>query len=112
MWFFLDTTSICVHRAKETDWRPILHHRDDTSIGHIIAEFLALRLELDLQKRLMNRSLDVAWPTLMGELGRVQAVRVKADGQSFVLRTDLEGTAHQAFQATDARPPSSVTMTS
>jgi transposase len=28
--------------------RPIFHHRDDTSIGHIVAGFLALRLEVDL----------------------------------------------------------------
>src|SRR5437762_13823319 len=26
--------------------RPIFHHRDDTSIGHIVACFLALRLEV------------------------------------------------------------------
>ncbi|MBW1776789.1 MAG: hypothetical protein JRI76_05705 [Deltaproteobacteria bacterium] len=32
--------------------RPIFHHRDDTSIGHIVAGFLALRLEVDLQRRL------------------------------------------------------------
>ena len=27
--------------------RPIFHHRDDTSVGHIVACFLALRLEVD-----------------------------------------------------------------
>lgn len=32
--------------------RPLFHHRDDTSIGHIVASFLALRLEVDLQRRL------------------------------------------------------------
>ena len=31
--------------------RPIFHHRDDTSIGHIVASFLALRLEVDLHHR-------------------------------------------------------------
>jgi arginine repressor len=92
--------------------RPIFHHRDDTLIGHIVAGFLAFRLEVDLQQRLLDRSLDVAWPTLMRDLGQVQAVRVEADGQSFVLRTDLQGMAHQAFQAAGVRPPSSVTMTS
>ncbi len=29
--------------------QPIFHHRDDTSIGHIVASFLALRLEVDLR---------------------------------------------------------------
>jgi hypothetical protein len=91
--------------------RPIFHHRDDTSIGHIVAGFLALRLEVDLQRRLDESGVDVAWPTLMRDLGRVQAVRLEADGRSYVLRTDLQGTAHQAFLAAGVRPPSPVTMT-
>lgn len=91
--------------------RPIFHHRDDTSIGHIVAGFLALRLEVDLQRRLDDRGVDVSWPTLMRDLGRVQAVRLEADGQSYVLRTDLQGTAHQAFLAAGVRPRSPVTMT-
>jgi hypothetical protein len=91
--------------------RPIFHHRDDTSIGHIVAGFLALRLEVDLQKRLDGRGVDVAWPRLMRDLGQVQAVRLEADGQSYILRTDLQGTAHQAFLAAGVRPPSPVTMT-
>ncbi len=32
--------------------RPIFHHRDDTTIGRIVAGFLTLRLELYLQRRL------------------------------------------------------------
>ncbi len=91
--------------------RPIFHHRDDTSIGHIVAGFLALRLEVDLQKRLESCGIEVSWPTLMRDLSRVQAVRLEADGRSYVLRTDLEGTAHQAFLAAGVRPPSPVTMT-
>jgi hypothetical protein len=91
--------------------RPIFHYRDDMSIGHIVAGFLALRLEVDLQRRLDDRGIDVSWPTLMRDLGRVQAVRLEADGQFNVLRTDLQGTAHQAFLAAGVQPPSPVTMT-
>jgi hypothetical protein len=91
--------------------RPIFHHRDDMSIGHIVAGFLALRLEMDLQRRLDEHGVDVSWPTLMRDLGQVHAVRLEADGHTYVLRTDLQGTAHQAFQAAGVRPPSSLTMT-
>jgi transposase len=35
--------------------RPIYHQRDDTSIGHIVASFLALRLEVDLSRLLDKR---------------------------------------------------------
>jgi len=89
--------------------RPIFHHRDDTSIGHIVASFLALRLEVDLQRRLDERQAEISWPDLMRDLGQVHAVHVDLDGRRFRLRTDLCGGAHQAFAAAGVRPPSAVT---
>lgn len=89
--------------------RPIFHHRDDTSIGHIVASFLALRLEVDLQRRLDEGQIEVSWPDLMRDLGQVQAVLVDLDGQRYRLRTDLCGAAHHAFAAAGVRPPSAVT---
>jgi len=89
--------------------RPIFHHRDDTSIGHIVASFLALRLEVDLQRRLDERQLEVSWPDLTRDLGQVHAVHVDLDGQRYRLRTDLVGAAHHAFAAAGVRPPSAVT---
>ena len=89
--------------------RPIYHQRDDTSIGHIVASFLALRLEVDLQKRLEERDNKVSWPDLMRDLGQVQSVLVELDGQRYQLRTDLVGTSHKAFAAAGVRPPPPVT---
>jgi transposase len=68
--------------------RPIFHHRDDTSIGHIVASFLALRLEVDLQRRLDERKIDISWPTIMRDLNQVHAVRVELDGKHYLLRTE------------------------
>jgi hypothetical protein len=85
--------------------RPIFHHRDDTSTGHIVACFLALRLEVDLQRRLDDRQVDVAWPDLMHDLTEVRAVDLTLDGQ----RTDLRGRACHAFAAAGVRPPALVT---
>ena len=48
--------------------RPVLHHRDDTSIGHIVESFLALRLEVDLHRRLEERKITTSWPDLMRDL--------------------------------------------
>jgi hypothetical protein len=90
--------------------RPLFHHRDDTSIGHIVASFLALRLEVDLQRRLEGKAIEVSWPTLMQDLKQVQAVHVALDGRSYLLRTDLRGTATHAFTAAGVRPPSPVTL--
>lgn len=92
--------------------RPIYHHSDDTSIGHIVAGFLALRLEVDLQRRLDEKGIEVSWPTLMRDMSQVHAVRVNLDGRKYLLRTDLKGTAHHAFAAAGVRPPSPVTLMS
>jgi Transposase DDE domain len=85
--------------------RPVFHHRDDTTIGHIVGCFLALRLEVDLQRRLDEREVDAAWPDLMRDLGEVRAVDVTLDDQRYRLRTDLRGHATAAFAAAGVRPP-------
>lgn len=87
------------------DIRPVFHHHDDTTVGHIVACFLALRLEVDLQHRLDAREVDVSWPDLMRDLGTVQAVDLTLDGRRYRLRTDLQGAAAKAFTAVGVRPP-------
>ena len=89
--------------------RPVYHHRDDTTVGHIVACFLALRLEVDLQRRLDERHLTAPWPDLMCDLAQVQAVTVTCDGQRYRLRTDLQGHAAAAFAAAGVRPPALLT---
>jgi hypothetical protein len=90
--------------------RPLYHQRDDTCIGHLVASFLALRLEVDLQQRLEERETKVSWPDLMRDLGQVQSVLLELDGQRYQLRTDMLGAAHKAFAAAGVRPPSPVTL--
>jgi len=85
--------------------RPLYHHRDDTSVGHIVACFLALRLEVDLQRRLDARGCPASWPDLMADLEQVQAVDLTLDGQRYRLRTDLPPNAYAAFAAAGVRPP-------
>ena len=85
--------------------RPIYHHRDETSIGHIVASFLALRLQVDLQRRLERKGISTSWPDLMRDLHQLQTVRMSLDGTDYLIRTDFEGQAYQAFQAAGVRPP-------
>lgn len=89
--------------------RPLFHHRDDTTIGHIVGCFLALRLEVDLQRRLEKRNIDVSWPDLMRDLEQVRAIDVTLDEHRYRLRTEMVGTAHHAFAAAGVRPPPAVT---
>jgi len=89
--------------------RPIFHHRDANCIGHIVASFLALRLEVDLQQRLDERGVAASWPDVMRDLGAVQAVTLDADGTRYLLRTDMVGSAFASFAAVGVRPPSPAT---
>jgi hypothetical protein len=70
-----------------------------------VASFLALRLEVDLQRALDERGVEVSWPDLMGDLKQVQAVRMTLDGKNYLIRTDLVGSAYQAFMVAGARIP-------
>jgi hypothetical protein len=102
-----------VERAFRTlkstlDVRPIFHQRDDSVIGHIVGCFLALRLEVDLQRRLDAKGLTVSWPDLMRDLARLQAVIVELDGTRYRLRTDCPGHAAKAFQAAGVAIPTAV----
>jgi DDE family transposase len=89
--------------------RPIYHQNDEACVGHLVAGFLALRLEVDLQRRLDAAGDVTPWPDLMRDLAQVQAIVVDLDGQRYRLRTDLAGAAHAAFAAAGLRPPNSVT---
>jgi Transposase DDE domain len=91
------------------DVRPIFHQRDDSVIGHIVGCFLALRLEVDLQRRLDAKGLAAPWPDLMRDLARLQAVIIDLDGTRYRLRTDCLGHAAKAFQAAGVAIPTAVT---
>jgi hypothetical protein len=89
--------------------RPIFHHQDTTTIGHIVGCFLALRLEVDLQQRLDQRGVEASWPDVMRDLGELKAVELTLEGQRYRLRTDFMGSAYHAFAAAGVRSPSVVT---
>jgi len=89
--------------------RPIYHQNDEAIVGHIVACFLALRLEVDLQRRLDERGAELSWPDLMRDLRQLSAVDLLLDGQRYRLRTELQGQAHHAFAAAGVRPPATVT---
>jgi hypothetical protein len=90
--------------------RPIYHQCPYTTIGHIAASFLALRLEVDLQRRLDGREVEVSWPDLMRDLAQVQSVTVDLEGSRYRLRTSMAGCSYQAFKAAGVRPPETVTL--
>jgi len=53
--------------------------------------FLALPLDVDLQRRLDKTHVEISSHDLMRDLAHVQAVTVDLDGQRYWLRTDMVG---------------------
>lgn len=90
--------------------RPIYHRCPYNAIGHIAASFLALRLEVDLQRRLDEKKVEISWPDLMRDMGQVHSVIVDLEGMRYRLRTSMVGSSYQAFQAAGVRPPETVTL--
>ena len=48
--------------------------------NYIVASFLSLRLEVNLQRRMEEKGIKAPWPDLMRDLKRLQAVRIKLEG--------------------------------
>jgi hypothetical protein len=62
-------------------------------------------LEVDLQRRLDERQAEVSWPDPMRDLEDARAVEITLDDIRYRLRTDLHGSAHQAFAAAGSGRP-------
>ena len=90
--------------------RPMFHTKPDRVRGHVFGSFLSLLLATTLRKAVQAR-LDkeagefICWHQMMQDLAAVHAVKLHLDGRTFLLRTELRGLAHRAFQAAGVRPP-------
>jgi hypothetical protein len=85
--------------------RPLYHQTDSQVTGHLEGAFLALRLEVDLARRMADRNTICAWPDLIRDLKNVRVVDLEVDGQPYRVRTDILGHALAAFQAAGVKPP-------
>lgn len=92
--------------------RPVFHQSDSNVKGHIFGTFLALRLEIALQKKLAKAGFKLPWERLMENLEAVRAVEIVLFGKAYEVRTDLEGDAYKVLQAVGIRPPPRVRILS
>ena len=92
--------------------RPIYHRRDETIRGHVFCSFLALVLRQELQSRLEERGHEFEWADVIGDLDRLQMVEVEQDGKRFLLRSEVQGTCGQVFQAVGVALPPTVQQVS
>jgi hypothetical protein len=88
--------------------RPIDHRCDETIRGHVFCSFLALVLRQELQSRLAERGHELEWADVIGDLDRLQRVEVEQDGKRFLLRSEVQGSCGQVFQAVGVAVPPTV----
>lgn len=88
--------------------RPIYHRLEERVKGHVFGSFLALLMMTSLKHKLdaqQEANLPPDWDRMMQDLAAVQGVKLKLNGTSYILRTELPGIAHRAFAAAGVRPP-------
>ena len=85
--------------------RPVFLRREDHVRAHIIVCFLALVLEAALQRLLKGHQANDSYRDVLADLRTVRAVQLKANGKSWLLRTELPAKAFAAFKAAGLRPP-------
>jgi len=87
------------------DLRPVYHWKDSRVRGHIMVCFLALVLESALQRKLKEKDISVEYTYLLRDLQQLRAVELTLADEKYLCRTELAGSAHQAFKALGIRPP-------
>jgi hypothetical protein len=88
--------------------RPIYHKCDETIRGHVFCSFLALVLIKELQGRMEMRGWRSEWADVIGDLERIEEVKIRTGTKEVLLRSDLRGEAGKAFQAMGVAVPPTV----
>jgi len=70
---------------------------------------LALLLVIELRRRLKEKGEIASWDEIIRDLRSLQAIKIKIDGKSFLLRSDFE-VAHKCFMAVGLKPPPQISQ--
>jgi hypothetical protein len=85
--------------------RPIYHKRDETIRGHVFCSFLALRLKLELERRLREDDQTWEWAEIVRGLDNLYEVEAIFSGKRYALRSQLIGHAQLAIRAAGVAVP-------
>ncbi len=88
--------------------RPVYHWTERRIRGHIMVCFLAFVLEVVLMRKLREAGYEGSYGEVMADLERLKAVEIAVDGRRYLVRTELEGRAYEAFKAVGMRVPGRV----
>jgi transposase len=87
------------------DTRPIFHKCDETIRGHVFCSFLALRLKVELERRLADRDVSWEWAEVLRGLDNLHEIEATFRGHRYLLRSKLTAQAHKAIQAAGVAVP-------
>jgi len=90
--------------------RTVYHHTAENTKGHIFCSYLALLLVIEQRRRLKEKGEIASWDEIIRDLRSLQAIKIKIDGKSFLLRSDFEGVAHKCFMAVGFKPPPQISQ--
>jgi len=65
---------------------------------------------IELRRRLKEKGEIASWDEIIRDLRSLQAIKIKIDGKSFLLRSDFEGVAHKCFMAVGLKPPPQISQ--
>jgi len=86
--------------------RPVFHWRKRENVkGHIFVCFLSLYLAALLKRKLAQADIDVQWDEIIRDLSAMRAVTVDLGGESYLLRSPLQGSAGKVLAAVGIKPP-------
>jgi transposase len=86
--------------------RPVFHRTDEAIRGHVFCSFLALVVRNELMERVAAIDSTTEWNDVVRDLGRVAAMDVSVRGQTYRVRSGLQGAASVVFKALKlAAPP-------
>ena len=88
--------------------RPIYHKCDETIRGHVFCSFLALRLKVELERRLAEREETWEWAEILRGLDNLQEVEATFQSRRFLLRSQLLGHALPAIRAAGVAVPATI----
>ncbi len=76
--------------------------------GHVFVCFLAFLLTVTLGKKLLAIGIKESLWTVIKDVRGVKAIKLWLKNESYLVRTELKGTAHLAFKAVGLSPPARV----
>ena len=74
----------------------------------MFCSFLALRLKVELEKRLHDRGEEWEWAEVLRGLDNLQEVEASFRGRRYLLRSALVGHAHKAIRAVGVAVPPTI----